>query len=150
MMKKVVMMFLILATVLSFTGCGSKPGSTVCTITKDIGTDEIIIDYDKDGKVTKYTLIYITDVSGLGREDDYFVAMAEAYKQAVEQKAGFTYEYKLNTPLITEIMTMDTATGSVSDALWLKILPEGATEDLTNKSLVKILTDQKYTCTNKK
>ena len=151
MMKKVLIMFLLVVMVFSFTGCSSKPTSTVCSITNTIGKDDVTLDYDKDGKITKYTSIYVVDVTGLGYEDDYYTAMAEAYKQALEEKNGFSYDYKIENSTVTETLVMDASVGSVEDGLWLNILPTGTTaETLTKDGLTKLLTDKGYACTEKK
>ena len=150
MMRKIFTAFLLVTLVLTFTGCSSKPTSTTCTITKNIGTDEIVFDYDKDGNLTKYSLTYNSDVSGLSYDDDYYINIANNYKQAVESKPGFTYEYSFDKPIFKEIMVMDVTKGSVSDGLWLRILPDGSPEKLTKDAMVKILTDDGYACQDNK
>jgi|GEM_PF-3534973 len=149
-MRKVLTSFLLATLVLTLVGCTTKPTSTTCTITKNIGTDEIVYDYDKDGNITKYSLTYNSDVSGLSYDDDYYINIAKNYKIAVESKPGFSYEYSFDKPIFKEIMVMDATVGTVADGLWLRILPEGSPAKLTKEAITKILTDDGYACKDNK
>jgi len=145
-MKKTVVL-LVLAIVFALTGCSEKQKTTICTPgSQDTIVDKIEYSYDKDGKLTKYTLNYKYTVASTGYEEDYYVSLLETYKQNVESKKGFTHKYDVTDLVITEEMTLDPKVATTADAMWLGILPKGSPDVLTGDALTEIFTTQGLVC----
>ena len=146
-MKKTVVL-LVVAIVLALTGCSSpKDTTSICTPgSQDTIVKQVEYSYNKDGKLTKYTLNYEYTVESTGYEEDHYVSLLESFTQHVASQNGLTHKYEVKNSIITEEMTLDPKVASITDAKRLGILPQGSPDVLTGDALTEVFTKEGLVC----
>lgn len=145
-MKKIIALVLLLSLA---AGCSTDSSTklTSCKFEDELISIDLSIE-SSGNKIKTHTATTVADFTNVDTTEDEIIAIAEEAKKVYEAKPGFSFEYKFDTLILTETISVDYSKASFEDLKSDDLLALDVSEKDADKldKFISTLKEQGFTC----